>query len=186
MVAQPKGKEASAILLSQDIWKVENELDLIFSSAKNAYESYKDPGESEILLKTDGTLVLSYPSEKQCKEMFEAMKAKLSKTKAIPSMKYGDLMLEKYKISKKMQGNLEDIAPQDLVAFLRGREREPLYDPKKISYEFIDPRNAKNFIKITFDKVMEEKKLLLDVIVESSDVSYAKKTIKEIEGLLEK
>ena len=185
MVANPKGREASAILLSQDIWKVEDSLDLIYSSVKNAYSTYTEPGESETLLKTDGTLIFSYPTMEECKEKFEIMKKKLSKTEVIPTIKYDKLELEKYKIFKKMQGSLEDVTPKGLVDFLRNGEKETQYDPKKISYEFVDPETQKNFIRITFDKVTETKKLLLDVTVESNKVEYAKKTIKEIEALLQ-
>lgn len=185
MIAKPKGEETSAINLSQNIWKVEEELDLLFSSVKNAYESYIDPGESGILLKNDGTLVLSYPSKEKCIEKFAEMKKRLAETRVVPQIAYSEPELDRYEISKKMQGKLEDVAPQDLINFLRGEKQEILYDPKKITYEFIDPKNQKNFIKIMFVKEVE-KKLLLDVTVESNKVEYAKETIKQIESLFEK
>lgn len=186
MVAKPKAKEASAIQLSKNIWMIEDELDLLYSPAKNAFESYGDPGESKLLLKIDGTIVLNYPSEKECHKKFEDLEGRLAKSKVIPKMEYEKPELEKYKISKKIQGNLEDVAPEDLIAFLRGPQKKIQYDPKKISYEFIDPKNQKNFVRIIFDREMGEEKLLLDVTVESNDVKYARETMKEIESLLGK
>ncbi len=186
MITKPKGKEASAVQLSQDIWKVEDELDLLYSPAKNAYESYADPGEAGILLKIDGTLVLSYPSAKECHEKFKDIKERLAKSTVLSTIKYEELELGKYKISKKMQGKLEDVAPKELTAFLRGKEQEICYDPKKISYEFVDRKIQRNFIKIVFDKVMDEEKLLLDVTVESNKVEYGKETIKKIQSLIGK
>jgi hypothetical protein len=187
MVAKPKGMEASAIQLSQNIWKVEEELDMLYSSAKNVYETYVDVGESGAILKTDGTLVLSYPSEKECMQKFEEMKTKLAKTTVLPTIKYEKLELEKYKISKKVQGKLEDIASKELIAFLSGEKEQIRYDPRKISYEFADQTGGKNFVRIIFDKVLEEEgKLRLDVTVESNNVEYAKKAITQIESLLSK
>jgi len=185
MISKPKGKETSAIQLSQDIWKVEDELDLLYSSAKNAYASYTDPGETGILLKIDGTLVLSYPSEKECKEKFAEMTKKLAKSTVLSAFKYDKLELERYKISKKIEGRLEDIAPKELINFLCSKKQEIQYDPKKISFEFLDPKSKTNFIKITFDSIIG-KKLLLDVGVESNEVQYARKTFQKIEILIKK
>jgi hypothetical protein len=186
MATKPKGFESSAIQLTKDIWKIEDELNMIYSSAKKAYESYGDLEDTGALLKIDGTLVVKFSSEKECKSKFKELKDKMTGSSVLPAMNYGSLKLETYKITKQVQGKLEDVTPKALVDFLRGQKQKVVYDPKRIFFEFQDPKNNKNFIRITFDKVGEGETLLLNVTVESTDISYARETIKAIQGILRK
>lgn len=186
MVSKPKGKAASAIQLSQDIWRVEDELDLLYSSARNAYVSYKETGKSETLLGIDGTLQVYYPSEEDCKKKFEEMKKKIKKAGTLPKLVYDELTLKSYRISKKIQGKLEDVIPNSLLEFLTEEAKEKKYDPKQVSFEFAEKQEQKDFIKVTFDKAMKGDKLLLDLTVESNDASYAKRTIKQVEQIIKK
>lgn len=184
MVAKPKGD--AAIQLTQNIWKIEDELDMLFSYARNGYETYKEEGESGILLRTDGVLIIRFPSEKMCREKFESIKKKIAKSQVLSILRYGKLTLEKYKITKKVEGKLEAIVPKALINFLHKPQQKLSYEPERIFFEFFDSDSHKNFVRITFDKVNGTNKLMLDVSVESNDVKYAKETIQKVQALLKK
>jgi len=186
MAAKPKGKENTAIQLTQNPFKIEDELDMLFSYTQNGYETYKEEGESGTLLKTDGTVVTKFPSEKLCRENFEALKRKMSKSGTFASLQYSDLTLEAYKIGIKIEGKLEYVAPKALIDFLCNARQEVKYDPERIFFEFLDSKQHKNFVRITFDKIKGQKTLLLDVAVESNDPKYAQKTIKKVQEILKK
>lgn len=189
MVAKPKGSENAAIQLTQNIWKIEDALDMLFSYTKKGYETYKEEGESGILIKTDGTLICEFPSEKICQERFTSIMKKLVESKFLSTLQYDKLELETYKISKKIEGKLEDVAPAALITFLRKPKKEAgqkVYEPDRICYEFLDKESHINFIKINFNRVAETENLLLDVSVESNDVKYAKDTISQVQKILKK
>jgi hypothetical protein len=187
MSAKPKGHEKSAIRLEEAVWDIENGLDLLRSTDRGGYISYKDPGETGVLLKMDGTLILSFPSKKECEMRFGEIKKKLSKASAsLPKMVFESLKLERYRISRKVKGKLADIAPANLTKFLKENPQEIQYEPRKFSFEFVDPANATNFVKITLDTKTEEEKLMLDITVESNKIKDAQDTIKEVEGLIGK
>jgi hypothetical protein len=186
MIAEPKQKEKSAIQLTQDIWKIEEELDMLYSSAESSYKSYGEEGESGILLKTDGTLIIRFPSEKTCLKKFEAINKKIVASKTLAQMRYEKPKLKKYKVTKKIEGKLEEIIPKALIDFLRNPKHKCKYDPEHIVFEFLDSQTSKNFVRIIFDRVDNTNNLLLDVTVESNDVEYAKATIKKLETLLKK
>lgn len=187
MVAKPKGGENAAIQLTQNIWKIEEALDMLFSYTKKGYETYREEGESGILIKTDGTLICQFPSEKACEEKFDLIKQKLAESKFLAVLKYDELKLETYKISKKIEGKLEDVAPEALIDFLRNPKEkvgQKVYDPERIYFEFYDRDSHKNFVRINFNRVEGTNNLLLDVAVESNHVEYAKETIYKVQEIL--
>lgn len=183
MLAKPRGFESSAIQLTQNIWKTEQELDMIYSSAKKAFESYSDPGDTGLMLQVDGTLVMKYATEEECLRKFEQLKKKIASS-SLPKIKYSKPSVETFKITKRVEGSLEKVVPSSLIKFLRGPSEKVKYDPRRIFYEFSDPNNTKNFVKITFDRASDATKLLLDIVVESNTVPYARTTVRKVEKLL--
>jgi hypothetical protein len=187
MTAKPKEHEKSAIRLDATTWDIENGLDLLPSTDRKGYISYRDPGETGVLLKMDGTLTLSFPTIKECESRFEEITKKFSEASgALPPLVFEPLHLERYRISRKVKGKLADVAPSDLTNFFKDNPQRIQYEPKKISFEFIDPASPINFIKITFDTKADEEKLMLDITVESNKIKDAQDTINEVEGLIGK
>jgi|SRR5271157_2064501 len=181
MKAQPRTPEG--INLTEDIWKIEEKLGLLYSSVRKAYVSYSEPGESGIELRINGTLFLKFPNKKLCEEKFEEMTNRISKKKVLQGVVYQPLELESYKLSKRIQGKIDEVVPQGLLAFIN---EEKKYDPRQVTFEFVDRDEERNFIKIKFDRSTSADKLLLDVAVESNEVKRAKASMKKIEGIIKR
>jgi hypothetical protein len=185
MKATPEG--ALSINLKEEPWKIENEFDSLWSGVDNAFILLGLPEDQKILLKADGVLIFECPNTDECNGQYKIMKKKIQKSKLFQAVKWPETLdFEKYTVKTSIIGSLCNIVPTAFSSFLSNEKIKASYEPRRINFEFFDPNNDKNFIRIYFNSEHHKNQPLIDISVESNIKKHADETMNEIKKFCEK